>query len=299
MFGLRRCQGQITHGDTLGPAPMALTALAPQVLQAAAALETANRACRANLTKFVLEVARNEEGEAITLAPMHLQWHRHLDYCWSNGLRCMILAHFGSGKSSSFAVPLISWLVGNDVQRRIKVVSNSDAQAKQRVASVKQLMESVAYRKVFPEVRPGAKWSDHELFVRRQGYSLDPSVHARGVFTIGVGGRADVIVFDDVVDQKNSEDPTQRRKVRNMVDQTWLTRLDRKPGVPEPLVLWIATPWHVDDATHGLMATPGWCTLTQSCSVDCTEFRQEVSGALIGVPYPDGDRWATPTLGGL
>lgn len=265
-------------------------ALTPDQLSAWAALERRNQTCRRNLTEFVREAARNEEGEPIHLAPMHLAWHRHLDYCWSNGLRCMIMAHFGSGKSSSFAVPVIAWLVGNDIQRRVKVVSNSDDQAKQRVSAVKRLMESAIYRRIFPVVHPGNKWADHELFVQRRGFSLDPTVQARGVFTTGIGGRADVTVFDDVVDQKNSEDFAQRRRVRNLVDQTWLTRLEPMKG----LVLWIATPWHVDDATHGLMVTPGWCTLVQKVNADCTGIDQEVTGALPGVPYPVGNGYILP-----
>lgn len=255
--------------------------ISAELLAASCHLEGQRRDARGSFLAFVEQHVKDESGRPVTLADIHRSWHRHLSYCWGNGLKCMIMAHFGSGKSSAFACPLAAWVIGNNTQARIKFVCNGDAQARQRVASVKSLIESPRYRYTFPNVKPGAKWSAGELYVRRKGFSIDPSIQARGVMTKGIGGRADVILFDDVCDQLNSDQEASRTKVKSLVDSTWLSRLDQGGKV-----LWIATPWHENDATMALSRSPGWCTLIQRINEDFTQIEQEVLGGLPGIPYP-------------
>lgn len=232
---------------------------------------------------YVEMVCRDNLGNAIKLAPIHKAWIRHVNYCWDRGLRALILAPFGHGKSSSLAIPLCSWLMGRDISTRIKIITNDDPSASKRVGACKRTIESPAYRQVFPEVRRGDRWTEHELFLRRAGYStIDPTLHARGVFTTGIGSRADRMIFDDVVDQKNSMDPAQRKRVLDLVEGTWLNRLE-----PTGRVLAIGTAWHQGDAHHVLMERAGWCTLIHRVSKDCTSIEQEVIGAKDG-EYPTG-----------
>jgi hypothetical protein len=223
---------------------------------------------------FMESLGRNNEGQAIRLAEIHRQWLRHIDYCWDRQLRAIILAPFGHGKST-VVVPLIAWLIGQDTNRRVKVITNDDGSASQRVNVVKRIIESPGYRNIFKDVKRGGKWTDHELYVRRHGQSIDPTLHARGVFTTGIGGRADIEVFDDVVDQKNSIDPAQRKRVLNFVEQTWLNRLE-----PTGKALFIGTVWHAGDTYHVLKEKPGYCTLIQRVSNDCTCIEQEVVGVV-------------------
>lgn len=228
---------------------------------------------------FMEYLGRNNEGQAIRLAEIHLQWLRHIDYCWARHLRAIILAPFGHGKST-VVVPYISWLIGQDTNRRVKVITNDDGSASQRVSAVKRIIESAGYRNTFKEVRRGGKWTEHELYVKRRGQSIDPTLHARGVFTTGIGGRADIEVFDDVVDQKNSTDPTQRKRVLDFVEQTWLNRLE-----PTGHALFIGTVWHAGDTYHVLREKPGYCTLIQRIANDCLSIDQEVMG-VVDQAYP-------------
>jgi hypothetical protein len=229
---------------------------------------------RGALSLFTEAVCKDDHGEPLVLSTMHAQWIAHLRYCWDRGLKAVVLAHFGSGKSSTLAVPLAAWALGHDPNKRVKIVTNDDGNAVRRVAGIERIFESHAYRAMFRGVRRGKVWKDHELFLQRPGHALDPSVHARGVFTTGIGGRADLLIFDDVVDQKNAFDVGQRKKVLDLIEQTWLSRLE-----PDGKVLYIATLWHMDDATHHLMKRPGWCTLTQRVADNCATIEQEVSGA--------------------
>lgn len=205
---------------------------------------------------------------------MHRRWLQHLDYCRDHKRKCMIWAHWGSGKTSTLAVPLSAWLIGRDPNVRIKFITNDDTSAKRRVAGVARLVESATYRAIFPEVQAGNKWTEHEFFVRRTGHAIDPTIEARGVFTTGVGGRTDFLVFDDVVDQLNAADQVQRKKVLDFVENTWIQRLSPTGGL-----LYIATPWHLDDASHHFMNAHGWCSLVQRVSDDCSKIEQTVLGA--------------------
>lgn len=252
-------------------------ALALACAKAARRVERARR----DFAVFAELVCRDEHGDAITLAPVHLAWIRHLDYCWARNLRALILAPFGHGKTSTLAVPLVTWLVGRDVGVRIKLVTNDDPGASKRVNAAKRIIETPVYRSVFPHAKRGDRWTDHELFMKRPAYAtVDPTVHARGIFTTGIGGREEILIFDDIVDQKNSTDQAQRKRVLDLAEGTWLSRLE-----PDGKVMGIGTAWHMADAYHVWMHRKGWCTLVQRINADCTAIDQEVFGALDG-QYP-------------
>lgn len=249
---------------------------------ARAALALRLQRCEAagkDLRAFIQLAVQDDRGRPLEIAPLHEAWLQHLSYCEKHRLHCMILAPFGHGKSSSLAVPLIAWSLGRDPGTRAKIITNDDGNAVRRVMGVARIMESPIYGRIFPWFKRGSKWTDHELYVERRGHALDPSVQARGVSGTGIGTRADLLVFDDVVDQRNSMDPAQRKKVTDLVEQTWLSRLS-----PQGRVLYIATPWHLDDATHNFMQRQGWCALVQRVSADCSSIDQEVLGA--GADYP-------------
>ena len=249
------------------------------ILRAKAAHELRVRRARTQLDEFIELCVKDNHGVRLTLAPMHRAWIQHVDYCWSHGYRALIQAPFGSGKSSCLAVPLLAHVIGKDQNVRIKIVTNDDDSASKRVGAVRKILETRLYRQVFPSVVHGGGWTGHELFVKRLGHSLDPTIHARGVFTTGIGGRCDVELFDDVTDQKNSMDALQRRRVLSLLEGTWLSRLE-----PDGRVLAIGTTWHADDALHHLMQRPRWCSLKQMVSDDCTQILQEVIGG--GPDYP-------------
>lgn len=252
-----------------------------EMARAAALMVKRMRMAQTRFEYFAEMVCRNNLGHAIKLQPMHRAWIAHVDYCWQRRLHALIMAPMAHGKSTALVVPLCAWTMGRDINQRIKIITNDDDSAVQRVGAVKRTIESAAYRQVFPDVRRGEKWRDHELYLHRLGYStIDPSLHARGIFTTGIGSRADTLFFDDVVDQKNSTDPKQRKRVLDLVEGTWLNRLE-----PNGHVLAIATAWHAADANHVLMERAGWCTLIHRVSQDCTCIEQEVVGARDG-QYP-------------
>ena len=248
-------------------------------IAAAAVVAQRFRRASTDLAAFIPLVCQDDHGMPLSLAPVHRSWLAHVDYCWRRRLKALILAPFGHGKSSTLLVPLAAYCIGRDPNTRIKVVTNDDDSASKRVATVGKILETPAYLSVFPDVRPGSRWTGHEVYVQRTGHAIDPTIHARGIFTTGIGGRCDIELFDDIVDQKNSANATQRGVVISRAEETWLSRLE-----PDGNALAIGTAWHQGDAYHHWMHQPGWCTLVQSVADDCLSIEQVVYGA--GDDYP-------------
>lgn len=236
------------------------------------------RQASVNFTTFVETVSRDNVGQPIVVAPHQMMWHQHIEWCWSRGLFAGIMAPRSSGKTTSLIAPLASFLLGRDPNQRLKIISNDDRTAMKRVGETARVLRSPIYRRVFPAVFKGGAWTKHELYVNRSGSSPEPSLEARGVMSTGVGGRADAALFDDVVDQRNSADPLQRRKVIDLVQETWILSLDQGAEGKTAHALWISTPWSQGDCSFDLMAKPGWCFLIQRVSQDLTCIEQEVVG---------------------
>ena len=239
-----------------------------------AALVAEVRQARVDFTSFVKLCVVDEAANPFKLEDMHLYWHRHVAWCWRKGYKAGIMAHWGGGKSAGLVVPLPAWLLGANPNLRIKIVCSSTELARERVEAVKTLITSPLYRRVFPHIKPGKSWKSSEFTVVRTGQMADQSLQAKGVFGKGVGKRADVLIFDDVVDQLNATVPEQRKKVREFISNTWLGRLTAGGKV-----LWISTPWNTDDATYHIMKRPNWCFLVQRVAEDMSYIEQEIHAA--------------------
>lgn len=248
--------------------------------QVALALDRQVQEARQNYHRYVSFCLRDEKGRPIRQGIIHRVWRAHTLACWEAGLHPAILAPFGTGKTVQCVVGLCGWEIGHDPSVRIKVVCNTDTKARERVSAVGNLIRSPAYQLTFPRIRPvnpetsrvRPKWTEGAILVARPGGAIDPTVSAHGILASGVGGRADFLLFDDVVDRKNAlDEPKLRDKVRDDFDDVWMSRL-----VPGGRVLYIGTPWHKADLTHDLMDRPGWCVLRMPVSEDLSCIEMEV-----------------------
>lgn len=247
---------------------------------------------RENYHAFIESTTKTEKGASVRQESLHRIIHAHIDTCWDYGLHPLILAPFGHGKSVQVAVGRVCWEIGRDPSIRSKIICNNDGKAMERVMGCASLLRSKSYRFIFPDIRKptkeeianGApsKWTQHEIYLSRPGMALDPSIQAAGVLSGGTGGRADLIVFDDIVDQKNAiDEPTLRDKVYENVQNVWMQRL-----VADGRAVGIATPWHMDDTTHRLMDNPAWSVLRCSISRDFGQIDLEVYNPPPNYPIP-------------
>src|SRR5262245_5700154 len=140
------------------------------------------------------------------LAPYHFRWY---DLAANGPDRMVIKAPIERGKSSTFVQALPLWRLGNEPNRHIGIVCATDALARRRVRTLKDLIESaqteksrdkVGYRlrEVFPKLKPGHRWNDDEFQVARTEIDPNSSVIGGGTGSGAFGGtRLHDLIFDD------------------------------------------------------------------------------------------------------
>lgn len=193
----------------------------------------------------------DESGVPIKLCDMHVKWQRLM----GTKKQLVLIGPREHGKSTMMVARII-WELGNDPNLRIKIVSNNDANAIKRVTAIQRyIVANERVRRVFPWLRPAkegstklGEWNKKRLYVEREGNAVDPSVEAYSVLGGGTGGRADILVLDDVADRKNSLlSKADRAKVITTVRSDWLALVTKEGWVVD-----IATLWHKSDLHHDL-----------------------------------------------
>jgi len=220
--------------------------------------EPALEACRACPNSFIEHVFTDPRTKRpFRQADIHRQWHAHIDA----HPRALILAPREHGKTDQLAVGRVLWALGRDPDVRVKLVCEDDGTARKRLVAIRAHIErNERLHQVFPNLRkhPDLEdWGRIQFTVARRSMDKEPSVEAAGVMSSAVGGRADLLVFDDVVDLRNSiAQPSLREVVKETFYNVWLNLL-----VQDGRALYVATPWHADDLTAELRKSSGWGVL--------------------------------------
>jgi hypothetical protein len=218
-------------------------------------------------------------GETIDLSDVHKSWCDHIKFCMGSQYDCGILSMWGYGKSSVVAVALPLFLIGQRVwdetksdwnylgrNLRIGLVCNADGNASKRTNSIGMYIKgSQEYHKVFPWVVPGKDrpWNDHRLEVERDVIAPEGTVEAYGIDSTGTGSRFDIMIYDDPVDQKDSDSETTRKSRIGKINNVWSSRIE-----PHGKSFWIATRWHKHDATHEQLQKDTWRFVVQAITDD-------------------------------
>lgn len=198
---------------------------------------------------FIEYVVRADDGEPLYQAPIH----RQMQHYFSSHPKVLLRAPRYHGKSiQTFARAV--WELGRNPNLRIKVVCGTDELAKKRVRKMRQWVDSPIVRNVFPRLkREDGSWTNHAFTVERTGDIIDPSVEAYGWNATATGGRADILIFDDVTNEKNSlMSKALRESVKVSINNEWLNL-----GHPDSRVWFEGNAWHFDDAFHLRCANPG------------------------------------------
>lgn len=241
------------------------------------------RAARArkDLVAFGEYVLRDMSGEPIEAAPHQRAWAEHIFYSIGVGKDPVILAPMSYGKTNWISIAAPLFFLGLNENFRIMIVSSADDIASKRLTTIgRYIEESVAYNEVFPWVARDRSrdWNKTYLNVQRKGASgaVDASVSAYGVGTSGIGSRCDILIFDDVADEKNSvRSPANREAMKSLVKLQWMSRPDPVPLVDRwgrvlsrgPIVLTVGTRYAEEDIYDDFMKAPErYCTMVQGVS---------------------------------
>ena len=196
-------------------------------------------------------------------AECHKKMQAHMD----THKRAGILAQKELGKTSQSVARLLHRL-GNHPDMLIKLICASDDLAVYRVMLIRDLISRNKYLKiVFPQLVKSPwidDWGKKSLTVKRNVFSKDSSIEACGILTSGTGGRADEILFDDVVDFMNAiKYPSQRGQVKETFKNVWIPLLG-----PTGRAAYLATLHHEDDLTADLMKNKEWEFINLSVTGD-------------------------------
>jgi len=210
--------------------------------------------------------AFNEFVFGIKQAQIHREWQELISDKSSN--RTLILAPRDHGKTTQIKGRCL-WEVGHNPNLRIKYVMGVDNKAKGVVSHIGSLIDrNERVRLVFPHLRPGQKetWTKHELFVERTNEGLqDATFEAAGVLSSAVSGRADKLIFDDIVTPQNAvHQPALQKQVKYQYANAWIPTLEE-----EGEIIYIATPWTDRDQTADIMRERGnWKVWKKPAIVD-------------------------------
>lgn len=191
-------------------------------------------------------------------APFHLEWYDFLENKFSplkqhptHTKRMLQLWPRGHGKSESTTFNYVSWLIGNYPDIHINIVTKTSSLAEEILLALMTRIESdEQYREVFGDLKPvdSRKWTTHEIIVNRTEISKNPTVKATGLMGPQTGGRSDLIICDDVIDEENIRTQLQIEKAL-----TWHNKVLAPTLYPWGAEIIIGTRWHYADLYAELM----------------------------------------------
>ena len=202
---------------------------------------------------FMEYVMRDESDNPIEQGDIHKEWQNLLHT--NEHSNVILIAPRDHGKTTQI-VGYTLFKIGKNPNIRIKIVCNNDDEAKARVGAIKEYIEdSKEYREVFPHIEKSEKnWTKHSITVQRDSKSKDPTLESASIMGGGTGGRADLIIYDDIVDEKNAiQHPKDRETVKRKKRNVWDNILE-----PDGEEVYIGTRWHEDDLTGELMESDAY-----------------------------------------
>ncbi|MFA5122982.1 hypothetical protein [Zavarzinia sp.] len=231
------------RGSVAGAPSPSAPATSPIRQQLLAALEEADRQRRDLLRRLIVEQGRFDilatEIFGLLMAPHHLRMLQHqARYPDAN----MQLAFRGAGKSTLSTIVYAIGLLCQDHDLRILVASRSGENASDMLKEMKGLIELPAFVEVFGNWVSN-QWDDGGFNIApKKRVTKEHSVTAVGIEGAVVSKHYDVILCDDLVDEKNAATPTVRSKTHTFFYKTLMPTLE-----PNGLLSVRGTRYHPDD----------------------------------------------------
>lgn len=184
----------------------------------------------------------NRYGEyvhGLSPARVHRFWNKAVDDVIERRIRqnkLLILAPPNSAKSTWNSLIRPPHYLGQHPDHNLLFMTSSDDMAKTFGSSVRMtLQENQRHQEVFPDTanRPhrARGWSGDGLYLRGTPTSTkDPAYKAVGFGMSVMGARANGIILDDVLDQKQAESEIEQTKAVSYYTKTVVPRLNTRSG---------------------------------------------------------------------
>ncbi|MGI9508020.1 MAG: phage terminase large subunit [Geminicoccaceae bacterium] len=149
---------------------------------------------------------------------LHLDIAIWLGQRWRSGDRRLLLLCFRSAGKSTLIGMFCAWLLLNQPDLRILILSAEYDLAKKMVRNVKNIVER---HPLTTDLIPdrSLQWASDQFTVRRKLILRDPSLLARGVTSNITGSRADIVICDDVEVPNTCRTPTKREELRDRLHE--------------------------------------------------------------------------------
>lgn len=162
--------------------------------------------------------------------------------------------------SSCFTVVYPLWVIGNNPNIRILIVSNSASQAQAFLREIKdKITKNSMYKEMFGDLfpedsnEPGEKWTNQEIIVRRKATHKDPTVSAMGAGGAILSKRADIIICDDILNLENTRTAAQRENIKQWYNEVLMPVLE-----PNGILINVGTSWNLEDLLHEQLKNPSY-----------------------------------------
>ena len=216
---------------------------------------------------FVQNTLKDNRGDLVVNEAVHNVMHRYIRYANSKGFtKYLILGAFGHGKTEQICTGYLLYRIAKDPNILIKIVHVSETEAVKRCRAIRDyIIKDDDFKRLAPHIQPTPIWGSQRFIVKRKAMLKDGTVEAYGIMSLAIGGRANLIVFDDPQDLKTAVlEPTTRVKIEDIFKNIWLTRLI--PQQSEVLVM--MNKWHENDLASMIMNNPIWSWMTIACTED-------------------------------
>jgi len=211
---------------------------------------------------------RNERGEPWIIGdPLHYEWQRFIPL--KGPWQGVILGFRESMKTSQIGFCRVLWELGHNPNLRVKYVTCNDDKARDHLRWVKENIESnERLHAVFPDLRPGSKrdWLANKIVIasREPGLVRDVSLEVSGITSNASGGRADLMIFDDIIDYKTViMQPRMHEAIVGHFRNTWLAQ-----GAAGRRIVVIGIPTTSDDLLAQLAQDPAWHTFAKPAYIE-------------------------------
>jgi len=197
-----------------------------------------------------------EEILGLTIKGFHEKWIEHFE----NNKKFMLLAPRRHGKTTLLSAYII-WEIIRNPDIRILLVSTNQNMASDIMSTVRHAFDKNKKLKDvfgdFSNSRGNGTWSTNAINVKKR--TKKSLMHReKTLLACGVGGRFlgshfDLIILDDIVDEKNCSTDGQRQKLRDWYSKVLLPTLERNSKM-----LCVGTKWHQNDIYSTFMRSKSW-----------------------------------------
>ena len=201
---------------------------------------------------------------AFAPAPFHLAYYEVLTrFAMGEIKKLMITMPPQHGKSEGATRRLPAFVLGQDPDKRIAIVSYNTIKARKFNRELQRIMDDDRYYELFPQTLLAGQASYQEQGRRSRNYAHNSDeceiVGYQGSFkTIGVGGSltgepVDMLIMDDLYkDASSAWSPVIRQNVADWYDTVASTRLHN-----DSQQLLVFTRWHMEDLAGRLLEQEG------------------------------------------